>query len=67
MSLSRIVWVDITTLLTIEQPNGVVKVTNPIRLINDYERKLLDVAIKDLKGNILKGIEFAKIAEPAKL
>lgn len=54
-------------LLTIKQPSGVVKATNPIPLINDHERALLEIAIKDLKGNIEKGVEFGRSAEPAKL
>ncbi|RPB05781.1 malate dehydrogenase [Choiromyces venosus 120613-1] len=47
-------------------PNGVAKATNPFGLINEAEKKLLEVAIKGLKTNIDKGVEFAS-AEPAKL
>ncbi|RPB07615.1 malate dehydrogenase, NAD-dependent [Morchella conica CCBAS932] len=48
-------------------PQGAVKATNPIPTINDNEKKLLEIAIKGLKGNIEKGVEFARAAEPAKL
>lgn len=54
-------------LLTIKQPSGAIKATNPIPLINPYEKNLLEIAIKDLKGNIEKGVEFARGTEPAKL
>lgn len=54
-------------LLTIKQSSGVVKATNPIPSITDYEKNLVEIAIKDLKGNIEKGVEFARSAEPAKL
>ncbi|PUU80566.1 malate dehydrogenase, NAD-dependent [Tuber borchii] len=47
-------------------PNGVAKATNPLGSINEDEKKLLEVAIKGLKTNIDKGVEFAS-AEPAKL
>ncbi|XDG00843.1 hypothetical protein ABKA04_000458 [Annulohypoxylon sp. FPYF3050] len=40
-------------------PNGVEKVTNPLAGITEKEKKLVDVAIEGLKGNIEKGITFA--------
>ncbi|KAI1405792.1 malate dehydrogenase [Hypoxylon fuscum] len=40
-------------------PAGVEKVTNPLAGITDKEKSLVDVAIKDLKGNIEKGVTFA--------
>ncbi|KZF21269.1 malate dehydrogenase, NAD-dependent [Xylona heveae TC161] len=45
-------------------PSGVVKANNVLANINDYERKLLEVAIKGLKGNIEKGVEFVKNPPP---
>lgn len=45
--------------------DGVAKATNPLGSINEDEKKLLEVAIKGLKTNIDKGVEFAS-AEPAK-
>ena len=39
--------------------NGVGKI-HPIGKLSSYEEKLLEVCIKDLKANIVKGIEFAK-------
>jgi malate dehydrogenase len=40
-------------------PNGVEKI-HPVGKITDYEQKLLDVCLQDLKGNIAKGVKFAK-------
>jgi len=40
-------------------PNGVEKI-HPVGKITDYEQKLLDVCLNDLKGNIKKGVEFVK-------
>jgi len=40
-------------------PNGVEKI-HPVGQITDYEQKLLDACLKDLKGNIEKGVKFAK-------
>ncbi|PVI01902.1 malate dehydrogenase [Periconia macrospinosa] len=40
-------------------PNGVEKI-HPVGKVTDYEQKLLDVALTDLKGNIAKGIKFVK-------
>lgn len=40
-------------------PNGVEKI-HPVGKITEYEQKLLDVCISDLKGNIKKGVEFVK-------
>ncbi|KAI5854837.1 malate dehydrogenase, NAD-dependent [Tricharina praecox] len=47
-------------------PGGVVKATNPLGKASDAEKKLLEVAIAGLKGNISKGVEFAQ-ASSAKL
>jgi malate dehydrogenase len=41
-------------------PSGAEKATNPLTGANEYEKKLIDAAIKGLKGNIDKGIEFVK-------
>ncbi|PSN70843.1 malate dehydrogenase [Corynespora cassiicola Philippines] len=40
-------------------PNGVEKI-HPVGKITDYEQKLLDVCIGDLKKNIQKGVDFVK-------
>ncbi|KAF9729257.1 Malate dehydrogenase, cytoplasmic [Paraphaeosphaeria minitans] len=40
-------------------PNGVEKI-HPVGKITEHEQKLLDVCLKDLAGNINKGIKFAK-------
>ena len=40
-------------------PNGVEKI-HPVGQITAHEQKLLDVCLKDLAGNIKKGVEFAK-------
>ncbi|KAK7182303.1 Malate dehydrogenase, cytoplasmic [Paraphaeosphaeria sporulosa] len=40
-------------------PNGVEKI-HPVGKITDHEQKLLDVCLKDLAGNINKGIKFVK-------
>ncbi|KAI5255184.1 malate dehydrogenase [Aureobasidium subglaciale] len=40
-------------------PEGVEKI-HPVGQITDYEQKLLDACLKDLKGNIEKGVKFAK-------
>ncbi|GAB7354603.1 hypothetical protein MBLNU459_g5042t2 [Dothideomycetes sp. NU459] len=40
-------------------PNGVEKI-HPVGPVTDYEQKLLDVCLKDLKGNIEKGEKFVK-------
>lgn len=37
---------------------GAVSVQNPLVKANDYEKKLLSVAVEGLKGNIKKGVEF---------
>lgn len=50
----------------VQQPGGVVKATNPLGKASDAEKKLLEVAIAGLKGNISKGVEFAQ-ASSAKL
>jgi malate dehydrogenase len=48
------------------QPSGAEKATNPLGSANDYEKKLIDAAIKGLKGNIEKGIDFVKNPPPPK-
>ena len=40
-------------------PNGVEKI-HPVGKVTDYEQKLLDVCLGDLKKNIDKGVEFVK-------
>jgi malate dehydrogenase len=40
-------------------PNGVEKI-HPVGKITGHEQKLLDVCLKDLKGNIEKGVKFVK-------
>ncbi|KAL1599823.1 Malate dehydrogenase, cytoplasmic [Paraconiothyrium brasiliense] len=40
-------------------PNGVEKI-HPVGKVTDYEQKLLDACLKDLSGNINKGIKFVK-------
>lgn len=40
-------------------PNGVEKI-HEVGVITPYEQKLLDAALKDLKGNIEKGVAFVK-------
>ena len=38
-------------------PNGVEKI-HPIGQVTEYEQKLIDVAVGQLKGNISKGVKF---------
>lgn len=48
-------------------PSGVEKI-HPVGKVTEYEQTLLDACIKDLKGNIVKGVKFAKdspSSEPA--
>ena len=45
--------------LTRNQTSGVEKIHNVLPSANDYEKKLLDEAIKGLKTNIKAGVEFA--------
>lgn len=40
-------------------PNGV-EAIHPVGKVTEYEQKLLDACLKDLKGNIEKGVKFAK-------
>ncbi|KAH0538728.1 hypothetical protein FGG08_004680 [Glutinoglossum americanum] len=40
--------------------NGAEKAYNPLTDTNDYEKKLLEAAMKGLKGNIEKGVDFIK-------
>ncbi|GAM84641.1 hypothetical protein ANO11243_026400 [Dothideomycetidae sp. 11243] len=40
-------------------PNGVEKI-HPVGKVTEYEQGLLDVCLKDLKGNINKGVKFAQ-------
>lgn len=47
-------------MLTTFQPSGAEKATNPLSNANEYEKKLIEAAIKGLKGNIEKGVEFVK-------
>lgn len=54
-------------MLTTKQASGVVKAINLIPEINEYEKKLLESAIKGLRPNIELGVEFARATEPAKL
>lgn len=46
-------------MLTVPQPNGAEKITNPLAGITEKEKSLVDVAIQGLKANIEKGISFA--------
>jgi malate dehydrogenase len=39
------------------QAEGVSKI-HPVPLLNDFEKKLLDAAIPELKANIQKGVDF---------
>lgn len=41
-------------------PGGAVKATNPLIAASEAEKKLLEVAIAGLKGNIAKGVEFVQ-------
>lgn len=40
-------------------PNGAEKI-NPVGAVNEYEQKLLEACLGDLKKNIQKGIDFVK-------
>ncbi|KAF2219583.1 lactate/malate dehydrogenase [Elsinoe ampelina] len=40
-------------------PDGVEKI-HPVGKVTEYEQGLLDVCLKDLKGNIAKGVKFVK-------
>lgn len=40
-------------------PEGVAKI-HPVGKITDHEQQLLDVCLKDLAGNINKGVEWVK-------
>jgi len=40
-------------------PNGVENI-HPVGKVTEHEQKLLDACLKDLKGNIEKGVKFAK-------
>lgn len=42
--------------------SGAEKAIDILKSANDYEKKLLEVAISGLKGNIAKGVEF--VANP---
>lgn len=46
------------------QPNGVEKAVNILGGVTDQEQTLLEACIKGLKGNIEKGVEFAKNPPP---
>jgi len=46
-------------------PNGVQKATNPLSSANEYEKGLLETAIKGLGASISKGVGFSA-TEPAK-
>lgn len=50
--------------LTISQPSGAEKATNPLRDINTNEKQLLEACKTGLKDNILKGTEFAQSPLP---
>jgi len=39
-------------------PDGAAQAHSPLAQASEYEKKLIEVAVKDLKGNISKGIEF---------
>jgi len=41
-------------------PNGVQKATNPLATATAAEKKLLEIAVSGLKGNIAKGVEFVQ-------
>ncbi|KAJ5566958.1 hypothetical protein N7535_006264 [Penicillium sp. DV-2018c] len=45
-------------------PNGAEKAINILDGVTDQEKKLLEACISGLKGNIEKGIEFAKTSPP---
>ncbi|KAL4989057.1 lactate/malate dehydrogenase [Aspergillus falconensis] len=45
-------------------PNGVQKAVNILDSVTEAEKKLLETAIKGLKGNIDKGVEFAQSPPP---
>lgn len=51
-------------LLTILQPSGVEKATNPLRDISANEKQLLEACKTGLKDNIHKGVEFAQSPPP---
>lgn len=59
---SRARW--ISTLTQFLQPNGVEKAINVLDGVTDQEKKLLEACIKGLKGNIEKGVDFAKNPPP---
>lgn len=51
-------------LLTILQPSGVEKATNPLGDISAKEKQLLEACKTGLKDNIHKGVEFAQSPPP---
>ena len=52
--------------MSVLQPGGVVKATNPLASATEAERGLLETAVAGLRGNIAKGVEFVQ-ASSAKL
>jgi malate dehydrogenase len=40
--------------------SGTEKATNPLSSMNAHEKRLVEICIAGLKGNIEKGIEFVK-------
>jgi len=58
-SISKEVGVDYFSIPVELGPSGAEKAINPLASINAYEKKLLAACIEGLKGNIVKGVEFA--------
>ena len=53
-------------LMSVLQPGGAVKATNPLASATAAEKGLLETAIDGLKGNIAKGVDYVQ-ASSAKL
>lgn len=51
---------DERTLISSLQANGAEKAVNILTGVTEQEQKLLDVAVKGLKTNIEKGVDFVK-------
>ena len=52
--------------MSVLQPGGVVRATNPLASATEAERGLLETAVAGLRGSIAKGVGFVQ-ASSAKL
>ncbi|KAI9834911.1 MAG: hypothetical protein M1838_005446 [Thelocarpon superellum] len=63
-AIAKLTGVDFFSVPVELGPSGALKATNPLTAADDKEKKLLEACFTGLKGNVEKGVEFARNPPP---